>query len=163
MSRTHDYRLHLAWTGAAQGPTTSYTSYAREYRIDVDGKPALRGSSDPMFRGDATLHNPEDLLLAALSSCHLLSYLALAARRGVQVVDYEDAATGTMAFEGGGGHFTEVVLRPRVTIAAGSDPALAAELHHEAHATCFIASSVNFPVRNEAEIVVAAAEPVGRG
>jgi len=159
MSRTHDYRLHLAWTGAAHGPTTSYQAYSREYRIEIDGKPALRGTADPMFRGDAALHNPEDLLVAALSSCHLLSYLALAARAGVHVVDYEDDASGTMAFEGGGGHFTEVVLRPRVTIAPGADAALAEALHREAHATCFIASSVNFAVRHEPEIVFAAAAP----
>ena len=163
MSRTHDYRLHLTWTGAAQGPTSSYQSYSREYRIDLAGKPAMRGSSDPMFRGDPALHNPEELLVAALSSCHMLSYLALAARRGVHVVDYEDEATGTMLFEGGGGHFTDVTLRPLVTIAPGSDRELAAHLHHEAHETCFIASSVNFPVRNEARIAVATAEAATRG
>jgi organic hydroperoxide reductase OsmC/OhrA len=156
MAKMHEYRSRLLWTGAEQGPTRSYEAYSREYVVAIDGKPALRGSSDPMFRGDAALHNPEDLLVAALSSCHLLSYLAHAARAGVHVVAYEDDASGTMRFEGGGGHFTEVVLRPRVTIAAGSDEALAERLHDRAHHDCFIASSMNFPVRHEATTVVEA-------
>src|SRR5687768_18606268 len=102
MARTHDYHAHLTWTGAAGGGTTSYTAYSREWSVAIDGRPALRGSADALFRGDPALHNPEDLLVAALSSCHLLSYLALAARAGLHVVAYEDAAAGTMTFEGGG-------------------------------------------------------------
>lgn len=156
MARTHDYQARLTWTGAAVGPTRSYEAYSREYVVDVPGKPSLRGSSDPMFRGDAALHNPEDLLVAALSSCHLLSYLAHAARAGVHVVAYEDDARGTMELAGGGGRFTEVVLRPRVTIAAGADAALAQSLHDRAHHDCFIASSMNFPVRHASTVVVAA-------
>ena len=159
--RTHDYAARLVWTGAARGATTSYEAYAREHVVEIAGKPPLRGSADPMFRGDAALHNPEDLLLAALSACHLLSYLALAARAGLAVVAYEDDARGTMAFAGGGGRFTEVVLRPRVTIAAGGDEALAERLHDKAHHDCFIAASVNFPVRHEPETVVADAGAVG--
>ena len=118
----------------------------------MDGKPTLRGSSDPLFRGDPALHNPEDLLVAALSSCHMLSYLAHAARAGLHVLAYEDDATGTMTFAGGGGRFTDVLLRPRVTIAAGADAALAEALHGRAHDDCFIAASCNFPVRHEATI-----------
>jgi organic hydroperoxide reductase OsmC/OhrA len=157
MARAHEYRTHLTWTGAAAGPTASYATYSREYVVGIDGKPPLRGSADPLFRGDGTLHNPEDLLVAALSGCHLLSYLALAARAGVHVVAYEDGARGTMVLEGGGGRFTEVVLRPRVTIAAGGDEALAMRLHDQAHAECFIAASMNFPVRHEPEVQVAGA------
>jgi organic hydroperoxide reductase OsmC/OhrA len=156
MAKTHAYRARLTWTGAAAGPTRTYDAYSREYVVAVDGKPPLRGSSDPMFRGDAALHNPEDLLLAALSSCHLLSYLAHAARAGLHVVAYDDDASGTMEFAGGGGRFTEVVLRPRVTVAAGHDEALARRLHDLAHHDCFIAASVNFPVRHEPTTVVAA-------
>ncbi len=155
MARTHDYHARLTWTGAAQGATASYEGYSREYAVAIDGKPTLRGSADAQFRGDAALHNPEDLLVAALSSCHLLSYLALAARHGVHVVAYEDDASGTMRFEGGGGHFTEVVLRPRVTVTEGTDEALVARLHDVAHEQCFIAASMNFPVRHEATTVVA--------
>jgi organic hydroperoxide reductase OsmC/OhrA len=146
--------MRLSWTGAAQGPTSSYESYSREYRIDVDGKAPLVGSADPLFRGDPSLLNPEELLVAALSSCHMLSYLALAARHGLVIVGYEDAASGTMALRGGGGRFTEVVLRPRVTVPSGGDEALAMRLHDQAHHDCFIAASTNFPVRHEAMVVV---------
>jgi organic hydroperoxide reductase OsmC/OhrA len=156
--REHRYDCRLVWTGASQGPTRAYASYSREYEITFAGKPLLRGSADPAFRGDAGLHNPEELLVAALSSCHCLSYLALAALAGIHVVSYEDAAKGTMAETGGAGHFTEVVLHPRVTIAAGADASKARALHEQAHGVCFIAASVNFPVRCEPEIVVLASE-----
>src|ERR1700738_975637 len=96
----HNYESHLRWTGAAHGPTSSYAGYSRDYDIDVDGKATLHGSADPTFRGDASRHNPEDLLVAALSSCHLLSYLALAARAGVNVTAYEDSAVGQMVLQG---------------------------------------------------------------
>lgn len=155
MSRTHDYSARLVWSGADRGPTESYAGYARDYRVEIPGKPALLGSADPAFRGDPALYNPEDLLLAALSACHMLTYLALAARAGIRVSAYEDAARGTMVLEGGGGHFTEVVLRPRVAVAPGDDMALARRLHERAHADCFIAASVNFPVRHEAEVQAA--------
>jgi len=145
----------VTWTGAEQGGTRDYKSYSREYRADFDGKPSITGSSDPAFRGDPALHNPEDLLVLALSSCHMLSYLALAALEGLEVVAYEDAASGTMQQEGRGGRFTEVVLQPRVRLAPGSDLTRAEALHEEAHRTCFIANSVNFPVRHEAEVVAA--------
>ncbi|MBX6331892.1 MAG: OsmC family protein [Gemmatimonadaceae bacterium] len=155
MTAAHEYRTHLTWTGASHGPTTSYDAYSRDYVVAVTGKPLLSGSSDTRFRGDPTRHNPEDLLVAALSSCHLLSYLALAARKGLAVVAYEDDACGTMALRGGRGHFTEAVLRPRVTIAPGGDAALAMALHEQAHRDCFIAASVNFPVRCEPTVLVA--------
>jgi organic hydroperoxide reductase OsmC/OhrA len=152
--REHHYELRVTWTGAAAGGTRDYKSYSREYRADFPGKPSITGSSDPAFRGDPNLHNPEDMLVLALSACHMLSYLALAALEGLEVTGYEDSARGTMQQEGRGGRFTEVVLRPRVTVAHGSDRARAEALHEEAHATCFVANSVNFPVRHEAEIVV---------
>lgn len=155
MAHAHVYKAQLAWTGAAQGPTTDYRSYARDYVVRIDGKPDLAGSADPMFFGDATLHNPEDLLIAALSSCHLLSYLAHAARAGVAVVGYEDDAQGTMVLEKGGGHFTEAVLRPRTIVARGTDLDLALDLHDKAHHDCFIAASMNFPVRHEAVVMEA--------
>ncbi len=157
-ARTHRYDCRLVWTGASQGPTRTYASYSRTYEVAFGDKPVLRGSADPAFRGDPALHNPEELLVAALSSCHCLSYLALAALANLAVVSYEDAASGTMEETRGAGKFTDVVLRPRVTIAAGGDAAKARALHEEAHATCFIAASVNFPVRCEPEIAVLPSE-----
>jgi len=151
--KEHHYEMQVTWTGAAAGGTRDYKTYSREYRADLPGKPSITGSSDPAFRGDPNLHNPEDMLVLALSACHMLSYLALAALEGLEVTGYEDSARGTMQQEGRGGRFTEVVLRPRVTVAPGSDQARAEALHEEAHQTCFIANSVNFPVRHEAEIV----------
>ncbi len=148
--KDHHYRAKLTWTGAAAGGTSDYQSYSREFRADFEDKPSMTGSADPAFRGDPKLHNPEDLLVVALSSCHMLSFLALAALEGLEVVAYEDEASGTMQQQGRGGRFTEVVLRPRVTLAPGSDLKRAEALHEEAHATCFIANSVNFPVRHEA-------------
>jgi organic hydroperoxide reductase OsmC/OhrA len=151
--KDHHYAVRLTWTGAKAGGTRDYKTYSREYRADFDAKPSITGSADPAFRGDPALHNPEDMLVLALSSCHMLSYLALAALGGLEVVAYEDSASGTMQQEGRGGRFTEVVLRPRVRLAPGSDLARAEALHEEAHKTCFIANSVNFPVRHEAEII----------
>jgi organic hydroperoxide reductase OsmC/OhrA len=152
MSREHHYRLDLTWTGADRGPTSSYQDYSREYRVVIEGKPPLRGSADPLFRGDASLHNPEDMLVAALASCHMLSFLALAARAGVSVLAYDDGAKGTMTFEGGHGQFSGVALHPRVVVAAGTDPDLVHRLHEQAHEACFIARSVNFPVTHEPSI-----------
>lgn len=152
--KAHSYAARLTWTGASAGGTSDYKTYSREYRVDFDGKPSMTGSADPAFRGDPKLHNPEELLVVALSSCHMLSYLALAALEGLVVTAYTDDAGGTMQEEGRGGRFTEVVLRPRVTVAAGSDLARAEALHEEAHRICYIANSVNFPVRHEAEITL---------
>jgi organic hydroperoxide reductase OsmC/OhrA len=157
MAHTHSYSVKVTWTGAAQGPTASYQSYSREYLVEIPGKPALRGSADATFRGDPTLHNPEDLLVVALSTCHMLSYFADCARAGIKVVAYEDQATGTMAMKDKKIRFTEVVLHPRVTISADSDADKAAALHEQAHEQCFIASSVNFPVRHDAVVTRAAA------
>jgi organic hydroperoxide reductase OsmC/OhrA len=122
----------------------------------ADGRPELAGSSDPAFRGDKTRWNPELELVAALSQCHMLSYLHVCATAGVVVTAYEDAPYGLMAETAdGGGHFTEVVLRPRVTVQAADMAGAARELHAQASAKCFIAGSVNFPVRHEPTTVAA--------
>lgn len=155
MNRPHCYRVDVVWTGNRGTGTDGYRNYSRNHVIRVPGKPDLAGSSDPTFRGDATRHNPEDMLVAALSTCHMLSYLHMATVAGVVVTDYTDAAEGSMVTEGDGGRFTEVVLRPVVTITAASDPAKAEAAHESAHHACFIANSVNFPVRCEPRIVVA--------
>jgi organic hydroperoxide reductase OsmC/OhrA len=151
----HEYAITLAWTGAARGATTSYQAYSREHEIHASGKPALRASADAHFHGDASRYNPEDLLVAALSGCHLLSYLAECARAGVHVVAYDDDARGFMSEQHGKMRFTRVVLRPRVKIEKGSNLAKAIELHHKAHEGCYVANSVNFPVINEPTVSVA--------
>ena len=152
----HRFECRLVWTGARHGGTTGYETYSREYRVDIPGKPSIRGTAATMFRGDPALPNPEDLLMAALSACHFLSYAAYAARDGVNVISYEDEAIGIMARVDGVTKFTDVLLRPRVTVAPGADVEKARKLHEKAHHACFIANSVNFPVRNEPEILVAA-------
>ncbi|MEO7086465.1 MAG: OsmC family protein [Gemmatimonadaceae bacterium] len=153
----HEYAASVVWTGARAGPTISYQTYSREYEYRSGDKPWMKGSADPQFRGDAALYNPEEMLVIALSTCHLLSYLALCALAKLPVVAYEDAARGTMKAVDGVVRFTDVLLTPRVTIAAGADAGKALALHHNARAECYIANSVNFPVRDEPTIIVAPA------
>jgi organic hydroperoxide reductase OsmC/OhrA len=155
MAKPHTYSLALHWTGAEKGPTTSYDAYSRDYVIEAPGKAAIQGSSEPAFRGDAARTNPEEMLLASLSACHMLWYLHLCAEAGVHVVGYEDTPFGAMnPVAPGGGRMTEVVLHPKVTIALGHDEALARSLHEPAHAKCFIANSVNFPVTCQPSILI---------
>ena len=147
MSKQHKYETTVRWTGNLGTGTTDYKGYGRNHEIGAPGKPLIPGSSDPAFRGDAARYNPEDLLVASLSSCHMLWYLHLCAVNKVVVLDYVDNAQGTMEETvDGGGRFLEVTLHPRITIAAGSDLDTAKRLHHDAHEKCFIANSVNFPV-----------------
>lgn len=151
MASEHHFAAHLVWTGAAQGPTSSDEAYSRDYRAVVEGKPPLEGSADPAFRGDAGRYNPEDLLVLSLSACHMLSYLHLCASAGIEVVAYEDQASGTMTIKDRRMRFVDVLLKPQVTIAKG-DRSKAMALHEQAHGACFIANSVNFPVRHDATI-----------
>jgi organic hydroperoxide reductase OsmC/OhrA len=156
---THDYKARLVWEGNLGTGTTTYQGYGRKYRMQIEGKPEIVGSADPMFRGDANAYNPEDLFVAALSSCHLLSYLALCARSKINVVAYEDNASGTLLLRpDGGGIFESVTLRPVVTVAPGSDEKRALELHENAHDLCFVAASVKIPVLHEPQIKVEGAE-----
>lgn len=152
MAHDHRFQALITWTGAAKGPAESYKTYSREYRVEIEGKPSLTASAAAPFYGDATLHNPEDLLLAAISGCHLLSYLAIAARQGVVVTAYSDEATATMAFKDGKMRFIEATLRPRVTITPESNVERAMSIHHQANQECFIANSLNFPVSHQPEI-----------
>jgi organic hydroperoxide reductase OsmC/OhrA len=146
MARTHVYAATVTWTGNTGQGTASYRSYSRDHVVALPGKAPIAGSSDPAFRGDPARANPEELLVASLSSCHMLWALHLACEAGLVVDSYEDEAEGEMVEDGdGGGHFTRVVLRPRVTLSAG-DAARLAQVHERAHALCFIARSVNFPV-----------------
>ena len=146
----HSYTVTIRWTGNRGTGTSDYRAYGRTHEIVARGKAVIDGSSDPAFRGEADRYNPEDLLVASLSACHLLSYLHLCADAGIAVLEYADDANGVMVeTKDTGGHFTEVVLRPRVVIRHGDDQAMATTLHDRAHHLCFIANSVNFPVRCE--------------
>ena len=152
--KQHRYPVQVVWTGNRGNGTKTYQGYGREHDVRVDGKPIIAASSDAAFRGDGTRHNPEDMLVASLSSCHMLWYLHLAAVAGVVVTGYVDDAVGTLLESAQSGRFTEVVLRPQVTITTDSDPVRAASVHEDAHHACFIANSVNFPVRCEPRIVI---------
>jgi organic hydroperoxide reductase OsmC/OhrA len=151
--KRHTYEVRVDWTGNDGEGTKTYKGYRRDHVIASTGKPEILGSSDPSFRGDQSRYNPEELLVAALSSCHMLSYLHLCAANHITVLEYHDAASGAMRENtDGSGEFVSVVLKPTVVVSAGDDRTRAGELHHEAHRLCFIARSVNFPVEVEPEI-----------
>ncbi|EHS51953.1 OsmC family protein [Rhizobium sp. PDO1-076] len=152
--KRHEYKVTVTWQGNTGTGTSGYRDYGRDHVISAHGKPDILASSDVAFRGDPARWNPEDLFLASLSACHKLWYLHFCAVSGVIVTHYEDHAEGVMEIDAEGtGRFTDVLLKPRVTIKAGTYPDIAAELHAEAHEKCFIANSVNFPVRCQAEII----------
>ena len=148
--RQHRYEVSVSWTGNRGSGTSGYRDYGRGHEIRADGRPVIAGSSDTAFRGDPDRWNPELELTAAVSQCHMLWYLHVCALAGVVVTEYSDDAYGIMAETGdGGGRFVEVVLRPHVTVAASDMTEAAVNLHKEASKLCFIASSLNFPVRHE--------------
>lgn len=152
----HHYSVTIQWTGNKGKGTESYRAYDRSHIVSVEGKAPVNGSSDPNFNGDKTKYNPEELLVASLSSCHMLWYLHLCSEAGVVVVEYTDNATGTMEeTSNGGGHFTEVTLYPTVTVTDEAMLDKANELHKMANELCFIANSVNFPVKHKPTFMVA--------
>ncbi len=155
MAKEHQYQTSLAWAGNKGSGTIDYRSYDRSYVISIDHKPDILGSSDSAFLGDKTKHNPEDLLVSSLSSCHMLWYLHLCAQNGVVVLDYKDNAVGKMTEQAdGSGFFSEVILHPVVTISDAADTEKANALHEQANKMCFIAKSCNFPVRHEPSCLV---------
>jgi organic hydroperoxide reductase OsmC/OhrA len=155
MNGEHNYSLTVQWTGNKGTGTSGYKDFERSHTILVDKKVEILGSSDPAFRGDQTKHNPEDLLLASISSCHMLWYLHLCAVAGVIVTDYVDNATGVMIETAdGGGKFTAVTLHPIVTVTNAAMTDKANELHAKANQLCFIANSLNFPVHHQATCVI---------
>lgn len=156
--KTHHYKTMIQWTGNKGTGTSSYRDYERSHRILIENKATIEGSSDPSFRGDKTKHNPEEMFLSSLSSCHMLWYLHFCSEAGIIVTNYTDEATGIMTeTTNGSGHFTEVTLHPTVTITEESMVEKAKELHHKANEYCFIANSVNFPVRHAVNILVQSA------
>ncbi len=155
MSTDHQFTVTVHWTGDRGEGTRGYRVYGRDHVIEVAGKPDLLGSAVPEFRGDADRHNPEDLFVAALSSCHMLWYLHLCADAGVVVTAYQDTAQGVLVLDRDrGGQFARVILYPQVTITPDSDAKTARALHAAAHMRCFIANSVSCPVRHEPVIRV---------
>jgi organic hydroperoxide reductase OsmC/OhrA len=156
VNHEHHYTVDVAWLGNRGTGTSGYREYGRENTISAAGKHPIDASADRTFYGNADRWNPEELLVAALSECHMLSFLHVAVQHGVVVTDYTDAAEGTMLQVGDGGHFTGVTLHPVVTVTEPIDDGLLAALHHEASQKCFIANSVNFPVRHEPRVIVAA-------
>jgi organic hydroperoxide reductase OsmC/OhrA len=155
MNGVHSYAVQVAWTGNRGTGTSGYRAYGRENVVSAAGKPPIEASADRTFHGNRDRWNPEEMLLGALSQCHMLSYLHVAVRHGVTVLSYVDDATGTMEETGGGGgHFTSATLRPRVRISDPQHLDLADSLHAEAAQLCFIAASINFPVAHEPVTVV---------
>lgn len=156
MSRQHTYEVAVRWTGNIGDGTREYAGYLRDHEVEADGVGTLAASSDPDFRGDATRWNPEQLFLASVAECHMLWYLHLANQAGVVVDEYTDAPTATMTEDdqGGGGQFTSIRLRPRVTISAG-DPHVAETLHDQVGSYCFIARSLNVAIGHVPTIDVA--------
>lgn len=151
MTKQHTYTGRIEWTGNHGEGTRTYRGYARTWDITTPGKPVIHCSNDPLLGGDPALPNPEDLLIVSLCACHMLWYLHLASRAGLIVHAYSDTPEFIGESEpSGAGRFLGATLRPRIEVAAGSDLARADELHHDIHRYCFIARSVNFPVRCEA-------------
>lgn len=143
----HHYTSRIQWTGNTGQGTASYHAYQRRWDVSTPGKPTIHCSNDPLLGGDPTLHNPEDLLLACVSACHMLWYLHLASREGVNVQRYTDNPSGLGAVESNGaGRFLSVTLRPIIVLAADSDLQRADAIHPLIHQYCFIARSLNFPV-----------------
>ncbi|WKK78095.2 OsmC family protein [Marivirga salinae] len=151
--KSYHYQSLIKWTGNIGKGTNSYSSYERSYDIIIKNKPILKGSADPAFRGNADLHNPEDLFLASISSCHMLWYLHLCSVNKITVIDYHDKATAKMEETAKGkGHFIEAILRPEVVILEKDKIELAESLHQKANEFCFIANSCNFPIHHNPTI-----------
>jgi organic hydroperoxide reductase OsmC/OhrA len=155
MSKSHLYKTKITWIGNLGTGTSGYSDYTREHEIEIGSKAIIKASSDPSFRGNQELHNPEELFLSSLSSCHMLWFLHLCSAAGVIVVDYKDEATGVMEEENdGSGRFTEVMLNPIVTVKEERMISKVDSLHSKANKMCFIANSCNFPVGHTSSVKI---------
>lgn len=154
--KIHQYKASIKWTGNEGQGTVSSDAYNKNHDIRVDEKyDVIKGSSDPLFSGDKSRYNPEDLLLSAISACHMLCYLHLCTVHHIVVTDYTDYATGIMEVaSNGGGRFTEVTLHPQVIITDQNKIAKANALHEQAHKLCFIANSCNFDINHQPDTKV---------
>lgn len=154
--KARDFEAKVVWTGNLGQGNKTYKGYERTWEVRTQGKPVIVCSNDPLLGGDPGLHNPEDMLIAALSACHMLWYLHLAHQAGVVVLGYEDAPLGRgESTPTGAGRFVGATLRPRITVPEGTDLARADAVHHEISEVCFIARSVSFPVSYEARYEIA--------
>lgn len=148
MKHEHNYKVRAEWTGNKGEGTKNVRSYDRSHTVTIQGKPELHLTTDNPAVGDKTKLNPEDLLVSAISSCHMLSYLYVCALEGIVITSYTDNATGIMIEEAsGGGSFKEVNLYPICHVQNEQMIDKAIELHHKAHEICYIANSVNFEVK----------------
>lgn len=148
----HEYHARITWLGAGSAGTETYSSYARAWSAEVDGKPPLAGSADAAFRGDPAAWNPEECLLTAVSACHLLFFLALCARGGVRVLAYTDAASAELRLDAdGGGALHAIRLRARVRLASTAEIDTARALYERAGRLCFIARSLSAAVDHAIE------------
>lgn len=151
MAKTHEYKARIVWTGNTGSGNEKFGGYTRDWQVETPGKPPIKCSNDPLLGGNSALHNPEDLLISALASCHMLWYLHLSHEAGVVVTQYSDTPVGIGEVSpNGAGRFTGAILRPEITLAEGADIAIADAIHGRIHEVCFIARSVNFPVSFEA-------------
>lgn len=151
MAQEHDYTARVIWTGNRGEGTAHYKGYDRTWNVETPGKPVIHCSNDPLLGGDPNLHNPEDMLIAALSACHMLWFLHLASDAGIVVHAYQDDPLAVGETDANGAsRFLRATLRPSISVPSGTDLKRANALHDEIHKTCFIARSVNFPVTYEA-------------
>jgi organic hydroperoxide reductase OsmC/OhrA len=156
MSKNHEYNISVRWTGNTGNGTAGYKGYERSHTVQAPDKTEILCSSDSSFRGDKTKYNPEELLVASISTCHMLWYLHLCADAGIIVTAYHDNATGIMQeTENGGGYFKEITLYPQVIVKDDSMVEKASSLHAKANELCFIANSVKFPVHHKPTCTIA--------
>jgi len=153
MEHIHTYRTQLSWSGSTAG---GYDDYDRTHRLALPPNAGtLLTTADPAFRGSDELTNPEQMLVAAASSCQLLSYLAMAARSRIDVRSYEDSAEAIMPEDDRPVRITRITLRPRIVIAAGGDVDRALRLVERAHHECYIANSLTSEIVIEPTVEVA--------
>lgn len=146
----HEYPSRIVWTGNRGQGTANYRAYDRTWDVAIPGKAAIHCSNDPLLGGDPSKMNPEDLLISALSACHMLWYLHYASDAGIVVTQYEDTPLGIgEVAKGGAGRFTSAILRPHITVSEGTNIEAATAIHDRIHDVCFIARSVNFPISYE--------------
>ena len=149
MKNQYDYTIQLEWLGDEKG---THHREDRFYEINIEGKPSFKGSADKPFFGDPSLYNPEDLLISALSSCHMMSFLYLCRKEGIRVKSYSDNPIGRLKInEKGSGQFESVMLKPQIELVDQSLAIDLKQLHIEAGQVCFIANSVNFPIDYEVQ------------
>lgn len=153
--KSQEYRVRIAWTGNRGTGTSAYRAYDRNWDLESPGKPVVHCSNDPALGGDPSRYNPEDMLVTAIASCHMLWYLHLCSVAGIIVTSYSDEPVGVMGLQiDGAGQFEKVTLHPRIALKPGSNVEKARALHGEIHKYCFVSRSVNFPVLHEPIIII---------